>query len=327
MNDRAVNVLEQYDMEVTRTYKGRGVIICDTSDGLRVLKEYRGKTEKLELLDELQHNMSHIVKTDILVRNKEGGLFVKDADGVTYIVKEQLEGRECNYKSEEDVVQAFRTMSTLHLAMVRQLTPEKDYGMTFHYYVDEMEKHTRECKHVRNYLRKLKNKTDFERELLRKYDYFLEQAVRITDEAKKEDREVYEEFVNENGLFCHGDFQYHNVLISRNGVSIINLERFARESGVKDFYLLFRKISEKSEWSASLADKMLDAYQTHRPFHELEWRQLYYRLSYPDKFWKIVNFYYNYKKSWIPGRNMEKLESLVNQEKAKQRLLSSLFEF
>ena len=126
MNDRAVNVLEQYDMEVTRTYKGRGVIICDTSDGLRVLKEYRGKAEKLELLDELQHNMSHIAKTDMLVRNKEGELFVKDADGVTYIVKEQLEGRECNYKSEEDVVQAFRTMSTLHLAMVRQLTPEKD---------------------------------------------------------------------------------------------------------------------------------------------------------------------------------------------------------
>ena len=37
-----VNVLEQYDMEVLRTFKGRGTIICDTNKGNRVLKEYKG---------------------------------------------------------------------------------------------------------------------------------------------------------------------------------------------------------------------------------------------------------------------------------------------
>ena len=44
MNDKAVNVLEQYDMTVNRTFKGRGTIICDTDQGMRVLKEYRGRT-------------------------------------------------------------------------------------------------------------------------------------------------------------------------------------------------------------------------------------------------------------------------------------------
>lgn len=36
MNDKAVNVLEQYDMTVNRTFKGRGTIICDTDQGMRV---------------------------------------------------------------------------------------------------------------------------------------------------------------------------------------------------------------------------------------------------------------------------------------------------
>ncbi len=49
MNDKAVNVLEQYDMTINRTFKGRGTIICDTDKGMRVLKEYKGKTEKLDL--------------------------------------------------------------------------------------------------------------------------------------------------------------------------------------------------------------------------------------------------------------------------------------
>ena len=64
MNDRAVGVLEQYDVIVSRTFKGRGTIICDTDKGMCVLKEYRGKSEKLELLNGLQEKVSDSIKTD-----------------------------------------------------------------------------------------------------------------------------------------------------------------------------------------------------------------------------------------------------------------------
>lgn len=323
MNDRAVSVLENYDMEVIRTYKGRGTIICDTGKGLRVLKEYKGNTEKLELLELLQNKLSETVKTDRLVRNKEGELFSKDTDETVYIVKEQLDGRECNYKNEEEILQAFRIMAKLHLAM--RDTSEMASIMPIHYYVEEMEKHTKECKHVRNYLRKLKIKSDFERALLKEYTYFMEKAENILAQAGGEDQIAYEDFVRTNGFFCHGDYQYHNVMFMRNDTAVINLERFALDSGVRDFYLLFRKISEKADWSLSLGEKMLAAYQSNRSFTDMEMKQLYYRLAYPDKFWKIVNFYYNSKKSWIPDKNMEKLENLVKQEKAKERLLKTLF--
>ena len=53
--------------------------------------------------------------------------------------------------------------------------------------------------------------------------------------------------------------------------------------------------------------------------------QLYYRFAYPEKFWKIVNFYYNSGKAWIPGRNMEKLEKLLMQEKEKKDFLETIF--
>ena len=42
MNDRAVSVLEQYDLEVERTWKGRGSIHFETKDGIYILKEYKG---------------------------------------------------------------------------------------------------------------------------------------------------------------------------------------------------------------------------------------------------------------------------------------------
>lgn len=103
------------------------------------------------------------------------------------------------------------------------------------------------------------------------------------------------------------------------------MERFGKDSGVKDLYLLFRKISEKADWSLSLGTKMIEAYERIRPLEDWERRQLACRLAYPDKFWKIVNFYYNSRKSRIPDKTVEKLDILVAQEKSRQRLIQVLF--
>ena len=328
MNDKAVNVLEQYDMTVSRTFKGRGTIICDTDQGMRVLKEYRGRTEKLELLYQLQGKLKDSLRTDMLIRTKEGALFVKDIDNSVYILEEQVDGKECSYKNEDDIVKACGAMAKLHLKF---MTPqsEKICLMPVFFYADEMERHTVECKRVRNYLRKLHNKTEFERALLKEYDYFLEKAVDVTRRAREESQAEYEAYVNSNGLYCHGDYQYHNVIFGKGNsgayTGIVNLEHFAHDAGARDFYLLFRKISEKCDWSLDMAQSMLDAYQNRRVFPPIEWRSLCLRLAYPEKFWKIINFYYNSRKSWMPNRNYDKLESLIHQEKNREKLLNKFF--
>ena len=63
-------------------------------------------------------------------------------------------------------------------------------------------------------------------------------------------------------------------------------------------------------------------FKVEKPLTEEEVEYLKIRLIYPEKFWKIVNFYYNSGKAWIPGKNLEKLQKLVDQEKKKQEFLS-----
>lgn len=291
-------------------------------------KSIGGRTEKLELLFQLQGKLKDSLRTDTLIRTKEGALFVKDIDNGVYILEEQVEGKECSYKNEEDIVKACGAMAKLHLKF---MTPqsEKICVMPVFFYADEMERHTIECKRVRNYLRKLHNKTEFERALLKEYDYFLEKAVAVTRRAREESQAEYEAYVNSNGLYCHGDYQYHNVIFGKGSggayTGIVNLEHFAHDAGARDFYLLFRKISEKCDWSLDMAQSMLDAYQNRRVFPPIEWRSLCLRLEYPEKFWKIINFYYNSRKSWMPNRNYDKLESLIRQEKNREKLLNKFF--
>ena len=40
--------------------------------------------------------------------------------------------------------------------------------------------------------------------------------------------------------------------------------------------------------------------------------------------WKIVNFYYNSGKAWIPEKNQEKLDRLLEQEAARKKFLKLL---
>ena len=82
---------------------------------------------------------------------------------------------------------------------------------------------------------------------------------------------------------------------------------------------------EKHNWNTGLGMDMIHAYDKARRLDTWELKQLGVPMSYPEKFWKIANFYYNSGKSWIPGKNQEKLEKVIAQEKEKQHFLNEVF--
>lgn len=327
MNDRAINLLEQYEVEVHRCRKGRGAIICDTDKGCLIFKEYTGKEERIQLQNQL---LTHIqekgtIKTESIIPTKEGELFVRDNDGVKYILKTYCEGRECNIYDYVECAQVVKALAALHQSM--ELPKEYVVGIPLFSQQNEYEKHNKELKKVRKFLQQRSQKTEFEIYLLNAFDYFLDQAITITEEWKQY------EAINKgntektsNSLFSHGDYQYHNILQCDREWFIINFEKCTRDDPIRDLYLLLRKLLEKSNWSVELGKELLAAYEQERPISAISRIDLFYRLSYPEKFWKIANFYYNSGKAWIPDRNREKLQKVISQEKEKQYFLEQVFQ-
>lgn len=324
MEDRAIALLDQYEMEVLETKKGRGAILCDTDKGSLIFKEYRGNVSRLHkqhaLLNEIQNFDEQIVVEQILP-NKEGELFVEDLNGTKYILKSYQEGRECNVRDRVDCMRAVGVLATLHERM--HLPEAEDVYFSP---AKEYEKRNRELKKVKKYLLQKGSKSVFERTLLQEYDFFLEQALVVTEEWEK-----YQELaMREKDRFgriryCHGEFQYHNILFNENKCFIMNFEHIIADDQIRDLHLLMRKLLEKNNWSITLGRDLLNAYTDKRSLSAISYIDLYYRLAYPEKFWKIVNFYYNVRKSWIPEKNREKLLNLVSQERAKQIFLNQVF--
>lgn len=329
MNDRAVELLEQYDIEVLRTRKGRGAIVCDTAEGCLIFKEYGGNEERAGLQNKLLQRIAAAgeVRTESIVPSREGGFLVRDGDGTSYILKTWQEGRECSASDRSECVQAVKLLAKLHESMELPVCeagsfaayePEKEY-----------EKHNREIRRVRKYLKQKGQKQPFEVSLLGSCDYFLEQALEVTEEwnqyregFRRRDKEAPPQ---EAVAFCHGDYQYHNILMGPGGWFVANFEKCLPDRPVRDLYLLLRKLLEKGDWSSAMGSELMQAYERERPLSAEDRIDLYYRLAYPEKFWKIANFYFNSGKAWIPGKNQEKLEKLTAQEKEKQRFLNEVF--
>ena len=326
MNDRAVGLFDNYEIEVHRTWKGRGAILCESDRGLLILKEYSGPMNKILFQDTL---LKHIKEAgfqlaESILRTKDEELLVYDQDRIPYIVKTYFEGRECNIREPEECRQAVKVLAGLHncsdLSFWDGLTSQPIFHIE-----KEYEKHNRELKKVQRFLRGKSQKSAFEIYLMEHYDYFFDIALQTAEEMRYDIYDGKTKELEEFPIVCHGDYQYHNIIQTTGGIALVNFEKCVRDHPVRDLYLFMRKLLEKSNWSQTLGDTLLNAYDSERTLSGKDYMHLYYRFAYPEKFWKIVNFYYNSGKAWIPNRNMEKLEKLLAQEKEKIDFLKTVF--
>ncbi|MDO4292842.1 MAG: phosphotransferase [Eubacteriales bacterium] len=325
MNDRTVNVLENYDFEVIRTQKSRNAFLCETNKGWFILKEYKGPQFRLELLEKLLLTAAQngFGAAERLERTREGELFCTDSEQSRCIVKTWPGGRECSLKDGQECREAIHQLARLHRALCAPGLAQ-EYGLRAAGLAEEYEKRNRELRKVRRFLRDKGQKSAFEIFLQQSFDPFLEEACRVTEEVKAYGSLLDASACEEAGSFCHGDYQHHNLMCG-GGIFPVNFEKYALDSQMRDLYQFLRKLLEKTGWSVPLARGLLDVYNRENRLSAADWLQLYYRFSYPEKFWKIVNYYYNSGKAWIPGRHMEKLDRLLAQKTAKTAFLEQTF--
>ena len=316
MRPKAENVFDSYDLEVLRTWKVRSAILCEAKQGLFILKEYNGRGEKLLLLNSFLTYLKEqgFPNAEMLLPNKEGELFQADPDGTKYIVKTYVNQRECSAESIEDCKLAMGALGCYHKIAEGFGSPLVPGESMLSIY----ERHNKELKKVRRYLKEKGKKNSFEHFLNQTYDAYYDMAKQVVEELQKYP------ISRDGNLICHGDFQYHNVLLSEQQYFLINFEKCVWDNKTRDIYHFMRKFLEKNNWSPQLGEQLLQAYEAENVISREDRKQLYFRFCYPEKFWKIVNYYYNSRKTFIPEKNREKLELILAQENKKKAFIEKV---
>ena len=286
MYDYGLSVLSHYGLTASGTMRVRGALLCHTEQGDKLISEFGTAAEKLEQRYLLQCRIteSGLLRCDQILRNEEGALATRGDDGGTYIVRNWYPGRECETGNSEDLIRASDALARLHTAA--HLPVKMEYRRES--IVEECIRHNVEIRKIRKYLQTKKKKNEFEK---------LRQRA------------------DEEGAVCHGEFSQHNILLENGrGETAVNFDKWNFDLQVADLGYFMRKILEKHGWSERAAERILNAYSARRPLDEGEIETLRLYLSYPWKYWKLANRYYGSRKSWISGRNTEKLKTLNAQQ-------------
>lgn len=318
LNEKQREIVEQYDVLVESSFRNRGCLHLVTDKGLFMITPYQGSPMRLACECELQMRLTEagFTRVDRVIPNKENGLIVYDKYRSPFIMKQAYEGRECNLKEEKDVRLACRNLARLH----RTLRLLEDYKVEKREtpLIPEMLKgKTLELKRIRNYIKKSGRRTEFELTFSSCYEQFYGEAMEALTLAQG----LTDTYWKRGYGICHGAYHQHNVLLDGEEVTTLNLGQFHYNQQILDFYNILRKAMEKNQYSIGLMEAAVAAYKEELDFEKEDAMVLYILFSFPEKFWKISNQYYNSKKCWMPPKNLEKLKKTVEQNEKRRKFL------
>ena len=331
MRENELTILDQYDIDVKNTRKVRDAVLCESRQGLFLIKELRFSEKRLRVLERIGEHMrqqgcDHI---DWILKTKENELFCVSEEGVKYFLKRWFAGKECDIHREKDVLDATANLAKIHLAL-RGFENDESEGLcvtSAEELRQEYFRHNREMKKVRTFMRDRVDKGEFELTFLKHFDSMYATADSALERLKGSN---YEELLGEcrrTSALTHGDYNYHNVLMTYSGIATTNFEHVQNNIQVTDLYYFLRKVMEKNQWSVTFGDKILNCYQKYLPFQKGELEYIAICLTYPEKFWKAANSYHRSRKVWIPAKNLEKLELVIKQTEEKKEFLENIFAF
>ncbi|MDO4553540.1 MAG: hypothetical protein Q4B70_00160 [Lachnospiraceae bacterium] len=323
MNEKQKEVVDQYDISVDTSYRSRGCLQLVTSQDLFMITPYNGSPLRLACEYELQKKLmdAGFLNLDEIIPNKEGGLLSYDKYRTPFIMKRSFEGRECSLKETEDVRRACESLACLHQAL------RKMYG----YQIEKrqslpiksmLEHKVKELSRIRAYIRKSGRRTGFELTFTSCYEYFYEEGKAALEWAKMQPDSLWERGYG----ICHGGYHQHNVLMAGEKTAVLNIGQFHYNQQILDFYNIIRKALEKNQYQKKILEEGIKAYSHVLPMQEEDYRLLYLLFSFPEKFWKISNQYYNSKKCFLPPKNLEKLKRYIEQNTKREHFLAEFCE-
>lgn len=418
MSEKLAEVYEQYNMEILSSRKGRGAIILNTEDGLRILEPFRGNITRLEQEYILKNLLEKegCENLDSILPNNNGQLLTCDRYRQPFVLKQYFEGEECNMNEPDDLVRAITALAKFHIVgakimdnfseawnevlrekeqhrieEIRQAlengeelerlsslyeisevalqkaldtgTEEENAGclneklyqaspLKKERSVEELfERHNREMKKIYHFIMKVKRKNDFEKTYLKVYDTFYKQGVQCV-KLLENDRWGSDP-TSTSPLWgqtppagtalgsdptpdsiplgsdphygiCHGSFNHHNVILGDKVDALVHFEKFAKGNQLNDLYQFARKAMEKNHFNYELLEIIFNTYDSYISLSPADYQYMYILFSYPEKFWKIANGYYNTNKSFLSPKYGEKLQVVIEQESEKQNLLQEI---
>lgn len=324
---RETEISTQFGFKIYEMIPMKGVYLIKTDKGNKCLKKISYGTQKLMYIYKAKE---HIIsngfdKIDKNYLTPEGAPYAFVNDDI-YVVTNWIDGRECDFKKEEDLKRAAETLARFHLC-ARGFTPDEDTKVRSDIgkLTNTLDKRLATLNKMRDTARKNKRKTEFDMLYLSNVDFYL----KLSKEAMKSlDLESYKKVCSDalsEKVLCHHDFTYHNILFEDNGNSyVIDFDYCKWEMQIYDVATLLIKSLKRLNWDMNSGKLVLEAYSNINPVSKQELNILKTLLVFPQRFWRLANRYYYKEAGWSEASFVKKMKEIIDEREEYMNFISSL---
>ena len=314
---REFEIERQFDIRIESIKPNKGVYFLKTNKGAKCLKRINYGIQKLCFVYGAKEHLINngFTRVDKYNLNIEGEPYALVNEDI-YTLSEWIEGRECDFHNDDDIVIAAKALANMHIASKGYDPPENsklktDLGRWPHL----MEKRVKALDKMRDMSRKRSRKGEFDVNYVKNVEFYKELGKRAIKVLNDSNYMEICKVTDEEKSFCHHDYTYHNIIIDKdNNVNIIDFDYCKREVRAYDISNFMTKVLKRREWDINCANLIIDAYNEVSPLSKDEYRVLFAFLLFPQLFWRLGNRYYYNEVNWATNTFNKKIEALISKQ-------------
>ncbi len=302
-----------YGLTVSSIFPYKDTFIIATPRGRKVIRRIPFSYERLKFVhgakEHLAANGFPFTDSYVLTNSGDPGFCHNNS---LYALTDLIDGRESSFDSDLDLMKASAALAAMHKASAGYAAPEgskvqNELGRLPGYFskrLDDIKKMRKQAK---------KGKGRFDQLFLQYADRFITAGEKASEELAAS---AYVELAArtwDRKSFCHHDYTHHNIILNGGRVTIINFDYCCYELRVYDVANLIRRKMRKCDWDISKTGLIIQSYCDVEPLSREELEVMKIILQFPQKFWRVVNRYYNSRRSWSEKSYVNRLQEVIDE--------------
>lgn len=306
-------VIEHYNLDFANIIPYKDAYIVNTSSGKKLLRKSILLPERILFVHGVKEHLykNGLANIDRYICTFDNKPYLA-ADSGCYTLTDLIDGIECDFDNRDDVINASRLLASMHKASrgyspPAACVPRDDLGklpLYFNKRLDEIKKLKKTAK---------KGLGKFDYLFLNYADYFYSLGENAIQNLSASNYDKVVEKSKEEGIICHHDFTHHNIISNNTKLSVINFEYCCFELKIYDLANFIRRKMRKCNWDIKEARIIMEEYRKIEDISSDELVILKIILQFPQKFWRVVNKYYNSRRSWSEKSFISKLQEVIDE--------------
>ena len=324
-------VLSNYNFKVlsinNENYKEKkGVWWVKTTVGDKILKKVSCSEQTLKfLLSAVAHLIQNGMLLPLVNKTNSGEEYVI-MNGVCFTLTDAIKGSTPSYDSPKELAMIVKELAKFHKASAGfrvqgDAKPKEHLGTWIEDYTMMLE----DMNEVYKNEVQAGGKSPIGKTIIAEFPYFYERGQRVINELKNQGYKNWVDKTREMGCLCHQDFAAGNLILSSEGIYVIDTDSITFDIPARDIRKLFNKIMKKSgKANSEMAKNIVHFYQSVNPLTSDEWQVIKCDLMFPHLFLGAMSKYYKQREgSWTTEKYLERIKEMAAVEKAMAPLYDS----